>query len=191
MMASIWDYITRDRNTRGFSETKGGQVFNDAMQELVDIMQPPDVDRSTINKNAIMQDMLYLSPLGKGLRALDGLAPGYEATVGGASGILSNELEKLGMSESSSDRLNRDLLALGLEAPVDMFLAPYAGVAQKAGEFSGMAKRARPYLLGETLETNPDINMVGKPGKPSAVRIDDERFSSREIAEIKKAEEKY
>ena len=44
MMASIWDYITRDRNTRGVSETKGGQVVNDAMQELVDIMQPPDVD---------------------------------------------------------------------------------------------------------------------------------------------------
>ena len=190
-MASIWDFITRDRNTRGFSETKGGQVFNDAMQELVDIMQPPNVDRSTINKNAIMQDMLYLTPLGKGLRALQGLAPGYEAAVGGASGVVSNELEKLGMSESSSDRLNRDLLAFGLEAPVDMFVAPYAGVAQKAGEFAGMAKKARPYLLGETLETNPDVNMLSRPGKPAAVKIDDERYSSRDIAQVKAAEEKY
>ena len=137
-MASIWDYITRDRNTRGFSETKGGQVFNDAMQELVDIMQPPDVDRSTVNKNAIMQDFLYLNPLGKGLRALQGLAPGYEAAVGGSTGILSNELEKLGMKESSSDRLNRDLLALGLEAPVDMFVAPYAGAIQKASEYANL-----------------------------------------------------
>lgn len=191
-MASIWDYITRDRNTRGFSETKGGQVFNDAMQELVDIMQPPKVDRSTVNKNAIMEDLLYLNPLGKGLRALQGLAPGYEAAVGGSTGILSNELEKLGMKESSSDRLNRDLLALGLEAPVDMFVAPYAGAIQKASEYANLVgKKARPYLLGETLETNPDANMVGKAGKPSAVRIDDERFSSREIAEIKNAEEKY
>jgi len=190
-MASIWDFITRDRNTRGFSETKGGQVFNDAMQELVDIMQPPNVNRSTTNKNAIMQDMLYLSPLGKGLRALQGLAPGLEAAVGGASGVVSNELEKLGMSESSSDRLNRDLLAFGLEAPVDMFVAPYAGVAQKVGEFAGMAKKARPYLLGETLETNPDVNMLSRPGKPAAVRIDDERYSSRDIAQVKAAEEKY
>lgn len=64
-------------------------------------------------------------------------------------------------------------------------------MAQKAGEFAGMAKKARPYLLGETLETNPDVNMLSRPGKPAAVRIDDERYSSRDIAQVKAAEEKY
>ena len=91
-MASIW-ILLLEIGIPEVSQKQGGQVFNDAMQELVDIMQPPNVDRSTINKNANMQDMLYLTPLGKGLRALQGLAPGYEAAVGGASGVVSNELK--------------------------------------------------------------------------------------------------
>ena len=182
-MSSFMEYLKNVGTSRGFSETKGGEVYNEAMQNLVDVMKKPD--------GVSLTSFFPYNLIADGLRAVQGLGPAYEAAVGGTTGVLSNELEKLGMSENSSDRLNRDLLALGLEAPVDMFVAPYAGVAAKAGEYANMVKKARPYLMGELLEKNPDVKMLPKEGKPAAVKIDGERYSSREIAEIKVAEEKY
>ena len=48
----------------GYSEA------SDAMQDLTNVMQPPDVDRSTLNADALRQDYLYLSPIGGLLRSL-------------------------------------------------------------------------------------------------------------------------
>lgn len=112
--------------------------------------------------------------------------------AGTATGVdtVQNVTEDLGMSRNSSDRLARDLMALTNELPFTE-VAPFAGLIDKATEFGNMTKRARPYLLGETLETDPDVNMLGREGKPPAVAMEGERFSSRDILPIKVAEEKY
>ena len=81
-------------------------------------------------------------------------------------------------------------MALTNEVPVEAITAQMAGLLGHLADYADMTKKSRPYLLGEKLKTNPDVNMVGKAGKPAAVRIDDERYSSREIAEIKRAERK-
>lgn len=179
------------KNRRDPLTNYGYSEASDAMQDLTEVMQPPDVDRSTINKRAIMQDYLHLSPVGKLLSALQGLEPAYRGVTGTGVGAVQSTLEGLGMGENSSDRLGRDLMALTNEVPVEAITAQAAGLLGHLADFADMTKKSRPYLLGEKLETNPDVNMVGKAGKPAAVRIDGERYSSREIAEIKNAEEKY
>ena len=96
------------------------------------------------------------------------------------------------MSRRSSDRLARDLLAAGIDAPIDAMLVPAAGVIDRAAEFGGMVKRSRPYLLGERLETNPDVMNLPEAGRPAAVAIPDSgRFSSRPIAEVTRSGEEY
>ena len=82
-------------------------------------------------------------------------------------------------------------MAVTNEVPFEAITAQMAGLLGHIADYASGVKKSRPYLLGEKLETNPDVNMVGKAGKPAAVRIDGERYSSREIAEIKRAEENY
>lgn len=112
--------------------------------------------------------------------------------IGTATGIdsVQSSAESLGLSRNSSDRLARDLMALTNELPYAE-VAPFSSVIDQATEFGAMTKRARPYLLGEKLETNPDVNMLGRKGKPPAVAMEGERYSSRDILPIKIAEEKY
>ena len=189
-MSRLLDFLTgqkrRDPLTNyGYSEA------SDAMQDLTDVMQPPDTDRSTINADALRQDYLYLHPVGKLLRALQGLEPAYRGVTGTGVGATQSTLEGLGMGENSSDRLGRDLMAVTNEVPFEAITAQMAGLLGHIADYASGVKKSRPYLLGEKLETNPDVNMVGKAGKPAAVRIDGERYSSREIAEIKRAEENY
>ena len=189
-MSRLLDFLTgqkrRDPLTNyGYSEA------SDAMQDLTDVMQPPDIDRSTINADALRQDYLYLHPVGKLLRALQGLEPAYRGVTGTGVGATQSTLEGLGMGENSSDRLGRDLMAVTNEVPFEAITAQMAGLLGHIADYASGVKKSRPYLLGEKLETNPDVNMVGKAGKPAAVRIDGERYSSREIAEIKRAEENY
>ena len=173
-MSRLLDFLTgqkrRDPITNfGYSEA------SDAMQDLTDVMQPPDVDRSTINADALRQDYLYLHPVGKLLRALQGLEPAYRSVTGTGVGATQSTLEGLGMGENSSDRLGRDLMAITNEVPFEAITAQMAGLLGHIADFASGVKKSRPYLLGEKLETNPDVNMVGKAGKPAAVRIDGER----------------
>ena len=110
-MSRLLDFLTgqkrRDPLTNyGYSEA------SDAMQDLTDVMQPPDIDRSTINADALRQDYLYLHPVGKLLRALQGLEPAYRGVTGTGVGATQSTLEGLGMGENSSDRLGRDLMAI-------------------------------------------------------------------------------
>ena len=189
-MSRLLDFIT-GQNRRDPLTNYGYSEASDAFQELTDIMKPPDVDRSTLNADALRQDVLYLSPLGGLLRALQGLEPAFRGVTGTGVGAAQSTLEGLGMGENSSDRLGRDLMAITNEVPFEAITAQMAGLLGHIADYASGVKKSRPYLLGEKLETNPDVNMVGKAGKPAAVRIDGERYSSREIAEIKRAEENY
>ena len=117
-MSRLLDFLTgqkrRDPLTNyGYSEA------SDAFQELTDIMKPPDVDRSTLNADALRQDVLYLSPLGGLLRALQGLEPAFRGVTGTGVGAAQSTLEGLGMGENSSDRLGRDLMAITNEVPFE------------------------------------------------------------------------
>jgi hypothetical protein len=189
-MSRLLDFLT-GRKRRDPLTNFGYSEASDAFQDLTSIMQPPDVDRSTLNADALRQDMLYLSPLGGLLRSLQGLEPAFRGVTGTGVGATQSTLEGLGMGENSSDRLGRDLMAITNEVPFEAITAQMAGLLGHIADYASGVKKSRPYLLGEKLETNPDVNMVGKAGKPAAVRINDERYSSREIAEIKNAEEKY
>ena len=189
-MSRLLDFIT-GQNRRDPLTNYGYSEASDAFQELTDIMKPPDVDRSNLNADALRQDVLYLSPLGGLLRALQGLEPAFRGVTGTGVGAAQSTLEGLGMGENSSDRLGRDLMAITNEVTFEAITAQMAGLLGHIADYASGVKKSRPYLLGEKLETNPDVNMVGKAGKPAAVRIDGERYSSREIAEIKRAEENY
>jgi len=114
---------------------------------------------------------------------------GYDVILGGLIDSLQGGLEGLGMSRSSSDLLGRDLA--GMANFTEAVTVPYVGLFDKLSDFATMTKKARPYLLGEKLETDPDVNMLGREGKPPAVAIEGERYSSRDIAPIKAAEERY
>ena len=189
-MSRLLDFLTGQKRRDPLSNY-GYRHAPEGLQELQEIMQPPDVDRSTLNADALRQDYLYLSPIGGLLRSLSGLGPAFKAGTGTGVGATQSTLEGLGMGENSSDRLGRDLMAITNEVPFEAITAQMAGLLGHIADFASGVKKSRPYLLGEKLETNPDVNMVGKAGKPAAVRIDGERYSSREIAEIKNAEEKY
>ena len=189
-MSRLLDFLTGQKRRDPLSNY-GYRHAAEGLQELQEIMQPPDVDRSTLNADALRQDYLYLSPIGGLLRSLSGLGPAFKAGTGTGVGATQSTLEGLGMGENSSDRLGRDLMAITNEVPFEAITAQMAGLLGHIADFASGVKKSRPYLLGEKLETNPDVNMVGKAGKPAAVRIDGERYSSREIAEIKNAEEKY
>lgn len=189
-MSRLLDFLTGQKR-RDPLTNYGYRHAAEGLQELQEIMQPPDVDRSTLNADALRQDYLYLSPIGGLLRSLSGLGPAFKAGTGTGVGATQSTLEGLGMGENSSDRLGRDLMAITNEVPFEAITAQMAGLLGHIADFASGVKKSRPYLLGEKLETNPDVNMVGKAGKPAAVRIDGERYSSREIAEIKNAEEKY
>ena len=189
-MSRLLDFIT-GQNSRDPSTNYGYRHAAEGLQELTNVMQPPKVDRSTLNADAIRQDYLHLHPVGKLLRALSGLGPAFTAGTGTGVGATQSTLESLGMGENSSDRLGRDLMAITNEVPFEAITAQMAGLLGHIADYASGVKKSRPYLLGEKLETNPDVNMVGKAGKPAAVKIDGERYSSREIAEIKRAEENY
>ena len=113
----------------------------------------------------------------------------YDFARGGLIDSLQGSLEDFGMSRSSSDRLGRDLAGMANFAEVTTF--PYIGALDKAVEFGQNVKKMRPYLLGEKLETNPDVTNLPKEGKPGAVGMEGERYSSRDILPVKVAEEEY
>ena len=176
-MSRLLDFIT-GQNRRDPLTNYGYSEASDAFQELTDIMKPPDVDRSTLNADALRQDVLYLSPLGGLLRALQGLEPAFRGVTGTGVGAAQSTLEGLGMGENRSDSLGRDLMAITNEVPFEAITAQMAGLLGHIADYASGVKKSRPYLLGEKLETNPDVNIVGKAGKQAAVRIDVERYSS-------------
>ena len=125
-------------------------------------------------------------------KGLMSVGPAYDAAIATGVDSVQGNLERLGLSRRSSDRLARDLLAAGIETPIDALLAPQVGVIDKAAEFGGLVKRSRPYLLGEKLESDPDVNNLPEIGRPAAVGLPDQgRFSSRPIAEVARSSDKY
>lgn len=130
------------------------------------------------------------NPLVGALRGIASLPDLLQLGTATATDSLQSGLEGLGMSRNQSDRLARDVMALTNEYPAAE-LAPFAGLLDRVQEFGSASKKMRPYLLGEKLETNPDENMLARLGKPAAVAMDGERYSSRDILPIKIAEEKY
>ena len=165
-----------ERKERG----KGAKARRKAINDLLEIAE-------------IGQDAPALfRPAYSVARGLMSVGPAYDAAVATAVDSLQGAVENFGMSRRSSDRLARDLLAAGIEAPIDALLAPQIGVIDKAAEFGGLVKRSRPYLLGESLETNPDVMNLSEAGRPAAVAIPDSgRFSSRPIAEVSRSADEY
>ena len=164
-----------ERRDRGFAS----RARTDALNTLDEIGELGRDGPAYIKYNPLVGVLRWVAALPSFLQA--GTATGVDTGQ--------NVTEDLCMSRSSSDRLARDLMALTNELPFTE-VAPFAGLIDKATEFGNMTKRARPYLLGETLETDPDVNMLGREGKPPAVAMEGERFSSRDILPIKVAEEK-
>lgn len=165
-----------ERKERG----KGAKARRQAINDLLEINQMGE------DAPALLRPALGVA---KGLMSV---GPAYDAAIATGVDSLQGNLERFGLSRRSSDRLGRDLLAAGIEMPIDAMLVPAAGVIDKAAEFGGMVKRSRPYLLGEKLETNPDVMNLPEAGRPAAVAIPDSgRFSSRPIAEVSRSADEY
>lgn len=165
-----------ERKERG----RGAKARRQAINDLLEINQMGE------DAPALLRPALGVA---KGLMSV---GPAYDAAVATGVDSLQGGLERFGMSRRSSDRLARDLLAAGIDAPIDAMLVPAAGVIDRAAEFGGMVKRSRPYLLGEKLEDKPDVMNLPEAGRPAAVAIPDSgRFSSRPIAEVTRSGEEY
>jgi hypothetical protein len=183
-MSGFIDWLMSNRGAlqpeyRDPRESVGRQTTQRALAELDEI---GEIGQGSFN------------PLYGLLRAVSAIEPAYRAATGVTTGAIQSAAEgfPFNLSESSSDRLGRDLLAMQNEAPLEMVAAPFAGLIDKAGEFGSMVKRSRPYLLGDTLEGNPDVMNLPEKGRPAAVGIPDEgRFSSRPIAEVQSASRNY
>ena len=145
LLAFLTGQNRRDPLTNfGYSEA------SDAMQDLTNVMQPPDVDRSTLNADALRQDYLYLSPIGGLLRSLQGLEPAYRGITGTGVGAAQSTLEGLGMGENISDRLGRDLMALTNEVPVEAITAQMAGLLGHLADYADMTKKSDHIFLAKS-----------------------------------------
>ena len=183
---NIWDALenwSRSQYEKD-QERKQRGVASRAMQDsLLSLDEVGDLGRDG-------PAYIKYNPLVGVLRGVASLPDLFQLGTAAATDSLQSSLEGLGMSRNDSDRLGRDVLALTNEYPAAE-IAPFAGLLDKAQEFGSMSKKMRPYLLGEKLETNPDSANLAKIGKPAAVAIDGERYSSRDVLPIKMAEEKY
>jgi len=184
-MSGFIDWLMSNRGAlqpenRDPRESIGRQYLREAASDLNDAVNAYEVP-----------SMNPVFTLPKLLLALDpAIRSGTGAAVSTAQSL--SEGFPFFQDEKSSDRMGRDLIALVDESPVEMMVAPYAGILDKAGEFGSMVKRSRPYLLGDTLEGNPDVMNLPEKGRPAAVGIPDEgRFSSRPIAEVQSASRNY
>lgn len=160
-----------DRRKRG----TGAKIQKQAAQEISDVMN--------------LEFPSWAGPLEPLAKVPVAAISAYDVVRGGLIDSLQGSLEDFGMSRSSSDRLGRDLAGMANFAEVTTF--PYIGTIDKAVEFGQNVKKMRPYLLGEKLETNPDTANLPKEGKPGAVGMEGERYSSRDILPVKVAEEEY
>ena len=153
----------------------GARMQKQAAQEMSDVMN--------------LEFPAWAGPLEPVAKVPVAAISAYDVVRGGLIDSLQGSLEDFGMSRSSSDRLGRDLAGMANFAEVTTF--PYVGAIDKAVDFGRNVKKMRPYLLGEKLETNPDVANLPKEGKPGAVGMEGERYSSRDILPVKVAEEEY
>jgi len=160
-----------DRRKRG----TGAKIQKQAAQEISDVMN--------------LEFPSWAGPLEPLAKVPIAALSAYDVARGGLIDSLQGSLEDFGMSRSSSDRLGRDLAGMANFAEVTT--VPYLGAVDRAVEFGQNVKKMRPYLLGEKLETNPDVTNLAKEGKPGAVGMEGERYSSRDILPVKVAEEEY
>jgi hypothetical protein len=184
-MASFWEYLTGATKQRDPRLNMGYSEASDALADFQAASQGYSPPTGLTGPLRLGMDAVY------GVSQIPDL---YKMLTGTGVGAVQSTSEGFPFyqSEESSDRMGRELMALTNEAPVDLFVAPYAGALSKVGEFAEMGKKSLPYLLGQKLDDAPDTANLRPQGIPAGVTIPNEgRFSARPIAEIQRITENY